>query len=211
MGFTLDSTGKPVYSATPTQTTADLQAAVDFAKKYAYSRSGTSLVRTGLTPGELWDGLVFFETDTASVYIYNGAWKLWHRNPRAYTPTLTNISGTPTVVARYSVASGVVRGDVQLTLTGANIGSGPMVSAPVQAATTAAANKPIIGLAQYSDVSPGGFYFGLVKLESTTNVALMNAQVTGTAIGAAVYVGAASPFTWATGDVVNINFTYEAA
>lgn len=211
MGYTLDSSGKPVFAPTPTQTVADLQAAADFAKKFAFDRAGLASDRTGLLPGELWDGLAFFETDTASIYVYNGGWKLWHRMARAYTPTLTNISGAPAVVARYSIASGIAYGSVQLTLNGANIGSGPLISTPVQAAAPAAANKPIIGFAQYSDVSPGGFYFGLVKLESTTNVALMNAQVTGTAIGAAVYVGATSPFTWASGDIVNINFTYEAA
>lgn len=209
MGFTLDSTGKPVISSTPTQTVADMQAIADYAQKYAFARSGLASVRTGLAPGELWNGLTFFETDTGSVYIYNGGWRLWHRVARSYTPTLTSISGSPSVVGRYSIESGMVTGTVQVTLAAATMGSSPMVSLPV--AAQSASNKPIVGFAQYSDVSPGGYYFGHVRLESTTNVALMDTQVVGSRLAAAVYLSSTTPFTWAAGDVINLNFTYEAA
>lgn len=76
MGHSLNSAGEPVYSDV-FDLPGDLQAATDYAKKYAWSRAGTASAR-GLVPaGELKTGLTWRETDTGLVYWYDGSgWKL---------------------------------------------------------------------------------------------------------------------------------------
>lgn len=68
MGHSLNTVGKPVFSPTPTQTVADLQAAVDFAEKVGGVLRGTSTARGLLTSAELTVGWLFVETDTGLTY-----------------------------------------------------------------------------------------------------------------------------------------------
>lgn len=209
MGYTLDASGKPVYAPTPTQTVADLQAAVDFAKEYAFDRAEPASVRTNLTPGELWDGLQFYETDTDSVYVYRGGWKLWHRSWRAYTPVLSNISGSPTVTARYAVASGIVKGKANILLTAANqMALGPLISLPIPA--RAPVGLPLIGTAVYQDVSATAWVFGQLLLQNTTQVAPLVPFLVGTIMRVESNVSGTNPFTWTTSDVMTLEFEYEA-
>ncbi|WP_439592382.1 hypothetical protein [Microbacterium sp.] len=81
MGNALDASGKPIFSSTPPQTVVDLQAGVDYTKKYAFRRAGTASARSGLAPGEIWDGLEFYETDTELTFEYDGSG--WNRRSPA--------------------------------------------------------------------------------------------------------------------------------
>lgn len=77
MGNTPNTYGKPVFAQTPTQTVADLQAAADFADTFANVRVGTSAARSALTAGQLRDGLLFTESDTGLVYVYDSTTTTW--------------------------------------------------------------------------------------------------------------------------------------
>lgn len=94
MGYTLDTGGKPVFAATPTQTVADLQAAVDFAKKHAFDRAGTAADRALLPVGQTWPGLTWYETDTGALYqaITSTTWRLLFLPMTAWTPTVTGLT-----------------------------------------------------------------------------------------------------------------------
>lgn len=79
MGFSTDAHGKPVFSATPTQTVADLQAGADYADTIGGLLKGTAGDRDLLTAGELVPGWLFTETDTDRIYLWTGSgWDLVH-------------------------------------------------------------------------------------------------------------------------------------
>lgn len=69
MGNTLDPTGKPLYTATPTQTTTDLNEAVKYAEKVGGLLKVTSGQRSSLTASQTKVGWLISETDTGSVYV----------------------------------------------------------------------------------------------------------------------------------------------
>lgn len=75
MGNTLDTYGKPVISATPTQTVVDMQAIANFADAFANVRRGLASERTGLVAGKIREGMLFLESDTGRGYQRrSGAW-----------------------------------------------------------------------------------------------------------------------------------------
>ncbi len=76
MGNALNGYGKPVYDDAFNQP-ADMQAAADFADVFANVRRGTSAQRAGLVAGQIRDGMLFLETDTALLWRYTTAlgWK----------------------------------------------------------------------------------------------------------------------------------------
>lgn len=208
MGFTLNARKKPVIGPTPTQTVADMQAIADFAEMVGNHRIGVASDRTGLSAGELYNGLYFFETDTNSIYVYNSGWKLWHRAPTAYTPALTNIGGSPTIAARYAVAAGMVEAEIVLTLTsGSTVGSAPGFGLPLAARTPS-------GFQMIGDVTlrkSGQWIQGALLLATTTRIDPVLKLVSGSVINMSTNVNATSPFTWASGDSMTLKFSYEAA
>lgn len=68
MGNTLNALGKPVFTPTPTQTTADMQAAADWAEKVGGLLKVTSAQRALLTSGQTAVGWLIVETDTGRIY-----------------------------------------------------------------------------------------------------------------------------------------------
>lgn len=208
-----DSSGaknQPIYAGTGAPATgADLTELGTYAALVGNRKAGTNGDRTALTGSDRWDGLEFYETDTDSLYIYNGGWKLWNRGWQAYTPTLANVSGSPTVTARYAVAAGVVKVKVNLTLNGANFGTAPLVSLPVTARTPV--GLPPVGIAIYNDVSATVWVTGTILLQTTTQVAPLVSQVAGALVTTQFNVSATSPFTWAASDTCSLEFEYEAA
>lgn len=68
MGHTLNADGEPEYTPTPTQTVADLQAAVAYASKIGGLLKVTASERTSLTSGQTKPGWLIVETDTGNVY-----------------------------------------------------------------------------------------------------------------------------------------------
>ena len=153
-------------------------------------------------------GLEWYDTTDDSIYVYNGTgWKIWHRSSRTWTPTTTNVTGTPTITARYSIASGRVFCDLNVTLSGANFGSAPLFSLPVE--SVGKVGNPILGQSQY--VGGGSFMFGVVFHHSTTQMAPVTARVSGANVLTDYNVTATNPFTWASGHTLSAVFNYDAA
>jgi hypothetical protein len=125
MGFTLNGFGKPVYTdayGLP----ADLQAAVDFALKYAWVQSGTAAARAALTTTLAPVGSIFTETDTGKVMIRRAAgwFELW-------APSTAPGSVVPTVAGVFSVSNnllykqnGLLCGSIDFSLSSGTLGHG---------------------------------------------------------------------------------------
>jgi len=69
MGHSIDATGKPTITPTPTQTVADIQAAVNYAELTGGLRKVTSSQRTSLTSSQTEVGWLISETDTGRLYL----------------------------------------------------------------------------------------------------------------------------------------------
>lgn len=124
-----------------------------------------------------------------------------------YTPTLTqSATVTKTVTyAKYTRVGRTIIGSVYLTVTGTGTASNAIkVGAPVAAAATGL----ILGPAYVFDTSAALLYTAVATLSSTTEI-----QMLGTVNGAATPVLGALGFTaaLASGDLVLVNFQYEAA
>lgn len=153
-------------------------------------------------------GLMGHALDTKSDYVHDGSgWKLMHRAPQAYTPTLTNITGGPAVTARYSVAGGWVQVSIGVALNGANFGTAPGFSLPVAARTPS--GFQMLGQALYRAGSL--WYEGGILLATSTRVDPVLKVVTLGNVAMNSNVGAATPFTWASGHFMALEFSYEAA
>jgi len=131
----------------------------------------------------------------------------WGGNWANFTPTFTNFTlGNGTVIARTRKSNKVQQVFIQITL-----GSTSVVGAFPQLVLPAAYVYQFMGRnGYYNDVSTGDFfvatgftifgnlYFGVEATGGTYNA--FNYITSGTV-----------PFTWATGDIINLNFTYEVA
>lgn len=185
---------------------ADLEEVARYAKSRGNLLKGTTTARntfaTYATAGVFWS-----DTTDGAVYRFDGSgWVLWFKRWAAYTPTLTNVTGTPTLAFEYAVAAGVVTVRFSITLTAANFGSAPLISLPVAAATPYTFEP--VGDAAYNDASGGAIYPGKVQLQTTSTVALLTMAGSPLLIGT---VTATNPFTWAAPDTVTGQFRYKAA
>jgi hypothetical protein len=137
-----------------------------------------------------------------------GAWE-------SYTPTFTNVTTTGgTIDAKY-VAAGklhIVRLKFTLGASSAVTGT-PEFTLPNAVSMNAAYIGTLtIGAGTFFDVTPGDAYVSLVApVTGSANKARMLFQsITGTTVrfGGAT---ASSPFTWASGDILQCQFMFEAA
>lgn len=130
-----------------------------------------------------------------------GAWTTW-------TPTWTNLTvGSGTTVAKYTQIGKTVHGYLNFTLASdSSISGNVLVSLPVTASSNVSQNTTI-GNARFDQ--PTG-YIGFLEIETSTTGQVVCLNAIGTYIRQAA-LGATSPFTWGTGNVINIIFTYEAA
>lgn len=156
------------------------------------------------------EGMVSYLEDTNVYTFYNGtAWidLLWGDAWIAYTPTLTNITlgsgGTSSFFYQRVGKMVNVRGRITLGTSGALSGVATF-TLPVNAITAD----------QFWDSGTilndsGTFYAGVVRVgtSSATVLALNAAGTYTTAVNTALNV----PFTWASGDIINVGFSYEAA
>lgn len=197
------TTGAPRFPESDApQLGTDYQIVADYAASVGTRLIGTTEDRLAYAYAR--EGLRWYDTDNSSEYLYKGSgWVLWSRGWTTYTPTLTNISGAPTVNAEYAIASGVVFVRVAIALVGANFGTAPTLSLPVTAATPHSFEPA--GDAGYWDISGGTLYPGRVQLQNATTFAfLVITNPMGT-------VSATLPFTWASGDLLRANLHYKAA
>ena len=156
------------------------------------------------------EGMVAYLEDSNTYTFYNGsAWNdlLWGDAWVAYTPTLSNITlgsgGTSSFFYQRVGKMVNVRGRITLGTSGALSGVATF-TLPVNAIT---ADQFWQSGTILND--SGTFYAGVVRVgTSTATVLALNASATyTTAVNTALNV----PFTWASGDILNVGFSYEAA
>lgn len=149
------------------------------------------------------DGYVLNASLDTTTGELGGVWTTW-------TPTLTQ-SGTVTATvtrARYMRIGKTIHFYASLAVTGTGTASNAVtVSLPV---TAAASGFMVPGGGHIGDVSAALNYPGLTWLQSTTTAVLFNAVTTSATL---LYPLGQSSFTaaLASGDVVTIGGTYEAA
>lgn len=201
------TTGAPIFAGTGAPDTGvDLTLLGEFAAKVGTRLMGTTAERTSYSYAR--EGLEWYDTDLDAVYLSDGSgWQLWHKRSTSYTPTTTNVSGSPATTARYSVAAGIVHVEIEVTLAGANFGSAPRWSLPVEAASEVTL---FAGLCWMFDTSgslqcPGG------ARVSSGDVIPYPFNATGTYDTTNTATTATVPFTWASGDVLTMSFDYTAA
>lgn len=131
----------------------------------------------------------------------SGPWVTW-------TPTLTNITlGNGTVVAKYKQIGKTIVFKFKFTMGSTSaMGSVPTFTLPVTAAS-GPTDELINGLNTIFDTSTGDTYTSAGIFNSTTVCRIIYLNVN------AVFVNLSStlPMAWATGDVLNVTGTYEAA
>lgn len=130
-----------------------------------------------------------------------------------YSPTWTNLSvGNGTVTARYRQIGTLVETRITIVFGSTTSISGAVsVSLPVTRATYAGtAGLTALGLARFFDTSGGAASEGAAMNVSTTTVRLQVWKSDGTYLTSAD-LSSTVPFTWATGDEINVQFSYEAA
>lgn len=155
--------------------------------------------------------LCYIEAAPKRLQIYNGtAWLDYDAEYTAFTPTWTNLTvGNATQDFTYARLGKLVHyvGYLQLGST-TSVSTAPTLTLPVTAANGAGYN---IGTIYYSDggATPS-FSMGYVYTTSTTVLGMFTMLTNGTYADRA-NVGAAAPFTWATGYRFLLNIVYEAA
>lgn len=157
--------------------------------------------------GVVTTGTTIYNSTTGNVEIYSGsAWVTAEQMSAwsTYTPTLTNTTA-PVTSARFAREGRVVHFAVVLTLTGAQVSGLIGISLPVAAVSVNTGDFAALmvdtGVATYVGVA-------ILGTTSRVDISAENAAGTYTTTTAP---SATIPFTWATGDVIRLSGTYEAA
>jgi hypothetical protein len=126
-----------------------------------------------------------------------------------YTPTFTNLTvGNGTVAFRFARVQNFVyvQGTIQFGST-TSVSGGVSATLPVTS-TTRLGSTPI-GTVSLLDTGAAR-YFGPALFSSTTAFVVNAFTIIGTSVST-IAINAATPFTWATGDVISVQLVYEAA
>lgn len=161
--------------------------------------------------GALFEGLAIYETDTDSVYIYDGSsWIPWLITGAwtSYTPALVQSSAVGKTVnyAKYVKRGRVVSVNVLLTCTGAGVAANNIVvSLPVTPDASYAAGVPM-GSFIVRDASTGFSYPGIAVCSAS------GTDVVGIGYAQQNFLGQAGMTNaLASGDTVGFSLTYESA
>lgn len=197
------TTGAPEFDGAGAPDTAvDLTLLGAFAATVGTRLIGTTAARTAYAYAR--EGLRWYDTDLDAEYLHNGSgWVLWFQDWTAYTPTTVNFTGT--VAASYQVIGATVNVRIRATLSAA-LGGQPTFSLPINASD---GNPEPLGMGWLNDVS-GGEYPCFIRKNSASTAApyAINAASTNALLA---NVTASIPFTWVSGDVIHLNFSYRAA
>ncbi len=155
------------------------------------------------------------QTDTKVTYRWNGtAWKAWESDWIVFTSTLTNITvgtgGTQSLRYKYEQGRIYVRGPITLGSAAFSVASGPTMTLPVTSAALGHAYQTFAGNTRLYDTSGILNAMGHVTANNTsTTVALI--WSTSSTTGNYANTTSTAPFTWAAGDVFDIDFFYDPA
>jgi len=124
----------------------------------------------------------------------------------AYTPTLGGFTiGDGVIAGKYNQVGKRVFWEASLTFGSTTAGASANVTFTLPVTAAATSNQPVI--AEFYDVS-ATTYYGAVGRYSSTTVATVSSP--GTA-GVWTTLSTTVPFTWATGDIIYVSGSYEAA
>lgn len=177
-----------------------------------YGPTGAAGSGTGRAPNE---GEIIFESDTSLFKIYSsGGWRPMFSTTgwTSYSPSWTNLSaGTGASVSYAYTQTGKsvnYRGSITLG-TSASVSGNISITVPVNVSGYGTLPKETIGSALYYDASATRYYSGVVRIDGTGANGLKFYSCEPTTNNGVV--GATSPFTWAIGDRIQWQITYEGA
>jgi hypothetical protein len=152
------------------------------------------------------EGMVVYLQDTNLLYVYDGAaWNIVSNTAAwtSYTPTTTNITiGNGTWASSYIQIGKTVHLKVRFTL-----GSTSAITGAATFSLPVTATGFGYGTA---NLNAGSNYFGVSVISGTANVVANAINAAGTyAVGSST--SATVPATWATGHIISLSITYEAA
>ena len=168
------------------------------------------------------EGMTIYETDTDKVLSYSGtAWQQGYEIGawRTYTPTFLNAGagtdsslGNGTADGRFIRIGRLVVVHVRFVLGSTSvIGTKILgVSVPVTGLTYTTGSRAV-GTSNAVDTSTSEVFGGVCELSSGGNFLTPLSLLASGTYGRNVSYTTTVPFTWATGDVINCTFQYEAA
>lgn len=202
------ATGDHDWTAGEQVTAANMD---DFLQLQVTGQYATNAARDSALSARKRENMVTAQADTNCLTVYSGAaWSTIgpvHGVLTTYTPTLTQSGAvTKTVTyASYIRIGRMIIGNIRLDVTGSGSAANAItISTPV----TASSSTVVVGSGYFFDASVGA-YSGSCALLTTSTFGIY-ATVTGglNPLGA---TGAASAVALASGDILNISFSYEAA
>jgi hypothetical protein len=122
-----------------------------------------------------------------------------------YVPTVSGITiGSGTLVGYFSLTDGVVTYWVKLELAADTTMTGnPKISLPVATSL----GEAHLGITSIHDTSPSSYYSGATYVDNS-GMTVQCYQVSGTSLKETA-ITTTVPFTWATGDQIDVNGTYQ--
>lgn len=181
---------------------------------YRWADAAARTAQTGMTINS--QG---YQIDTDMTYRYNGvSWKVWQKSSTAFTPTLSNVTvgATGTNQGWYSVSAGIVKVRGVITLTGAGLAMGTQPTAtlpltPVLIGGSGVGISTPVGTCLLNDAGTRSHNGYVLITSALGSVAVFTAMGTSLSTVSATTVTSAVPFTWATGDQIQYEYSYEAA
>lgn len=168
---------------------------------------GTTANALSLPATGNWVGRTLTTLDKKTVYRWNGTgWALFYAPWEAYTPTTSNISGG-TINAAWTRLGDVVHVRIVHTLSGANFTGQPSYTLPVNHVDSAV--EWLDGAVMLRDESGSAEYHGIIRKVSETTVSPFVSSVISSYVRIN-NVTATVPFTWASTDVLIMNFSYRS-
>lgn len=194
----------PASLALTTIADGSLRVAAPVRNNFTSTQTAVNALIAALASGTVGQFLRATDSDTVA----------WAGAYTSYTPTWTDTGAAPAignavVVAQYLQIGKLVHAYGRITFgTTSTYGAGSWSFAlPVTASANGLAASAV-GVAQMYDSSANAFGLALAQLGTTTT---LRAEFGATYLGADTLASASAPWTWATGDILSWNITYEAA
>lgn len=143
----------------------------------------------------------FTNIPVGSIATTSGAWATW-------SPTWTNVSGGATTYAKYVQIGKTIHFRIKYTLAGAGVSGDIIFSTPVTMNADYLVNESVAGSGVLYDFGNAG-YIAVPIVASTTTISIrpVNAAGTNGQYGAAA--SSTNPFTFGSGDVIQVSGTFD--